>query len=90
VAHLRRPFARRVRRGNTLMLHLFDLTGKVAVVTGGNGGIGLAIARGLARHGARLALVARNTAKSHEAAQALAREAGTDPLVLTADVARPD
>jgi 2-deoxy-D-gluconate 3-dehydrogenase len=72
------------------MLPLFDLTGKVAIVTGGNGGIGLAIARGLARCGARLALVARNTAKSHEAAQALAREAGTDPLVLTADVARPD
>jgi 2-deoxy-D-gluconate 3-dehydrogenase len=72
------------------MLSLFNLTGKVAIITGGNGGIGLAIARGLAQCGARLALIARNSAKSDEAARTLARETGTDPLVLTADVSRPD
>ena len=34
------------------MRKMFDLTGKVAIVTGGNGGIGLGMARGLASHGA--------------------------------------
>ena len=45
----------------------FDLTGKVAVVTGGNGGIGLAIARGLARAGADVVVVGRNAAKNERA-----------------------
>ncbi|MBV8927228.1 MAG: 2-deoxy-D-gluconate 3-dehydrogenase, partial [Bradyrhizobium sp.] len=38
---------------------LFDLTGRVAIVTGGNGGIGLGMARGLADAGADIAVVAR-------------------------------
>ena len=47
---------------------LFDLSGKVAVVTGGNGGIGLGMARGLAKAGADIAVVGRNEAKSAAAA----------------------
>ena len=42
----------------------FDLSGKVAIVTGGNGGIGLGMARGLAQAGAAIAVVGRNEAKS--------------------------
>lgn len=45
----------------------FDLTGKVAIVTGGNGGIGLGMARGLARAGASIVVAGRNTEKSKNA-----------------------
>ena len=72
------------------MTNLFDLTGKTALVTGGNGGIGLGIARGLAQAGARVAIIARNTEKSHAAAKAVAEETGVVPLVLTADVSSPE
>jgi 2-deoxy-D-gluconate 3-dehydrogenase len=73
-----------------MMTSLFKLTGKAALVTGGNGGIGLGIARGLAQAGASVAIIARNTEKSHAAAKALAEETGVVPLVLTADVSVPD
>ena len=46
------------------MRGLFDLTGKVAIVTGGNGGIGRAIALGLAQHGADIVVAARNEHKT--------------------------
>jgi len=55
---------------------LFDLTGKAAVVTGGNGGIGLAIAGGLAAHGASVLIAARNEKKLETAARALAAHGG--------------
>jgi 2-deoxy-D-gluconate 3-dehydrogenase len=42
---------------------MFDLGGKVAIVTGGNGGIGLGMARGLASHGATIVVAARNPEK---------------------------
>jgi len=42
---------------------LFDLTGKVAFITGGNGGIGLGIAKGLVRQGASVAIAARDRDK---------------------------
>lgn len=50
---------------------MFDLSGKVALVTGGNGGIGLGMAEGLARAGATVVIAGRNKAKSQEAARGL-------------------
>ena len=52
-------------------MDIFDLSGKVAVVTGGNGGIGFGMARGLARAGASIAVVGRNAEKSAQAVQDL-------------------
>ena len=45
----------------------FDLTGRVAVVTGGNGGIGLGMARGMAAAGAAIVVAGRNRDKSRRA-----------------------
>ena len=64
---------------------LFDLSGKVAIVTGGNGGIGLGMARGLAAAGANIAVVARNETKS-EAAIAELRQHGVKAIAVTTDV----
>jgi 2-deoxy-D-gluconate 3-dehydrogenase len=71
-------------------VNLFDLTGKVAIVTGGNGGIGLGMAQGLAQAGAKIAVVARNAEKSAVAARQLADEAKVETLVVTADLAQAD
>ncbi len=64
---------------------LFDLTGKVAIVTGGNGGIGLGMAHGLADAGANIAVVGRNEEKS-QAAVADLRARGVKAIAVTADV----
>ena len=64
----------------------FDLRGRVAVVTGGNGGIGLGMARGLANAGALVAVAARNKEKSSSAAREL-RALGTEAIALDVDVA---
>jgi len=71
-------------------VNLFDLTGKVAIVTGGNGGIGLGMAQGLAQAGAKIAVVGRNAEKSAGAARQLAEEAEVETLVVTADLAHAD
>jgi 2-deoxy-D-gluconate 3-dehydrogenase len=47
---------------------MFDLSGRVAIVTGGNGGIGLGMARGLREAGAELVIAGRNAAKGEAAA----------------------
>jgi len=66
-------------------LRRFDLSQRVAIVTGGNGGIGLGMARTLAAAGARVVVAARNAAKS-EAAVGELRALGGEPLAITADV----
>ena len=62
---------------------MFDLTGRVAVVTGGNGGIGLGMARGLAAAGARVVVAARNAEK----AEAAVAELGAQSAFIALDVA---
>lgn len=54
-------------------MSLFDLNGRVAIVTGGNGGIGLGMALGLAEAGAAIALSGRNTEKNAAAAAEIAK-----------------
>lgn len=65
---------------------MFDLTGKVAVVTGGNGGIGLGFARGLAKAGANVAIWARNQEKC-EAAKKELEGLGAEVLTVACNVA---
>ena len=75
------------------MDRLFDLKGKVAIVTGGNGGLGFGMAAGLAEAGADVAVVARNREKTDRAVSQLqargVRAVGISAdLRLTADVKR--
>ncbi|MGH1481837.1 MAG: SDR family NAD(P)-dependent oxidoreductase [Geminicoccales bacterium] len=64
----------------------FDLSGRVAMVTGGNGGIGLGMAHGLAKAGASIAIAARDQEKM-ETAQAALEAAGADVMTCAVDVA---
>ena len=65
-----------------MTLSSFDLTGKAALVTGGNGGIGLGMAEGLARAGARVAIGGRDAQKNAAAVKAL----GAGAIAIAADV----
>lgn len=64
---------------------IFDLTGHVALVTGGNSGIGLGMAEGLAAHGAAVAIWGTNRDKNAAAREQLARHGG-QVLDLVCDV----
>jgi NAD(P)-dependent dehydrogenase (short-subunit alcohol dehydrogenase family) len=64
------------------------LTEKIAAITGGSVGIGLAVARGLAAEGAHLALCARDGERLAGVAEAIRREYGVRVLGVQADVSR--
>lgn len=68
------------------MKDLFSLQDKVAIVTGGNGGIGKAIARGFASVGANIVIAARNEAKTAEAVLDIGNEFGTRVIGVRVDV----
>jgi NAD(P)-dependent dehydrogenase (short-subunit alcohol dehydrogenase family) len=65
--------------------HIFDLSGKTAVVLGGTSGIGHAIARGLANAGADVVAASRRVSEVERTAAAI-EAAGRRSLALTADV----
>ena len=66
---------------------MFELTGKVAVVTGGNGGIGRGIAIGLAKAGAKVAIIGRNEERNHDTLAEL-RKMGNPAMALKLDVSQ--
>ncbi len=70
------------------MLDAFDLSGKVAVVTGGNMGLGAAFARALVEVGARVAVSGRNHERN-EAMVQLLEESGGQAIAVDADVRDP-
>mgnify|MGYP000483203310 FL=1 len=70
------------------MSKMFDLTGRVALVTGGNGGIGLGMATGLAKAGATVMIAGRNAAKN-DAAVAGLRALGAKAESIAVDVTDP-
>jgi 2-dehydro-3-deoxy-D-gluconate 5-dehydrogenase len=64
---------------------MFDLQNKVAVITGGNGGIGFGMAQGLATAGAHIVIAARNAAKSAAAVELL-QTSGARAVAIQVDV----
>jgi gluconate 5-dehydrogenase len=68
---------------------LFDLTGRVAIVTGGSIGLGRQMADGLAEMGADLVLCARKKERCHQAAEEL-QQLGVKAIALGCDVKNPD
>lgn len=71
-------------------MNLFDLTGRAAIITGGNGGLGLAMGRGLAKAGANVAIWARNDAKNIAARAALSALGSGEVIALGCDIAEED
>ena len=63
----------------------FDLSGRVALITGGNGGIGLGMAEGLAKAGAAVAIAARDQTKMADA-QAKLEKLGAQVITVSVDV----
>ena len=73
----------------TSVKQLFDLTGRVSVVTGGATGLGLQMATGLAEAGSNLVICARRLENCERAAEAL-EKLGVQALALACDVTKVD
>ncbi|KAL4886971.1 oxidoreductase [Aspergillus karnatakaensis] len=69
---------------------LFDLTGKVAAVTGGGRGIGLSICKAYAEAGAQIAIIYNTTTSAPETATSLSKAYSTKCAAYKADVTKPD
>jgi 2-dehydro-3-deoxy-D-gluconate 5-dehydrogenase len=68
---------------------LFDLSGKVAVITGGNGGIGLGMAKGMANAGATIVVAGRDAAKNADAVKQL-QALGAPARAIPVDVLKEE
>lgn len=69
-----------------MALEMFQLDGRVALITGGTKGLGLAMARALAQAGADIIVTSRDQEKAHQSAVSLAAETGRRVLGLAVDV----
>lgn len=67
-----------------------DLTGRIALITGGGSGLGRAMAWGLACHGASIAIVDRDAAVAESCAREISNGSGTRTLAVRADVSREE
>ncbi|MBI5257477.1 MAG: SDR family oxidoreductase [Burkholderiales bacterium] len=74
---------------STPVQQLFDLTGRVALVTGGSRGLGLQIAEALGEAGAKVMLTSRKAADLEESAAVLSQR-GIDARWIAADASRPE
>ena len=72
------------------MSELFNLDGKVALITGGNSGIGEGIANGLAAAGCDIVIAARDIQKSDDVATSLEKRHQVNVMTLTVDVSNED
>ena len=68
----------------------FDLSSKVAIITGGSKGLGLAMGAGLASAGANLVLVSRTLNEGQAAAEAVSSEYDVEAIAIGADVTSPE
>src|SRR6202034_975950 len=64
----------------------FDLTNRVAIITGGSKGLGLAMAEGLASAGADVMVASRHLDEASQAADTIARDFGHRAIAFAADV----
>lgn len=71
-------------------IKLFDLTDRVAVVTGGSKGLGVAMAAGLASAGARVAILSRDEAACQRVASQIEADYGVETMAAAMDVEVPD
>ncbi|WP_417849901.1 SDR family NAD(P)-dependent oxidoreductase [Thalassoglobus sp.] len=69
-------------------IKLFDMTGRVAIITGGSKGLGKAMAEGLASAGASVVLVSRNEAEAQAAAEQIRNEYGAEAIGFGANVTK--
>ena len=69
---------------------MFDLKGQVAVVTGASSGLGKQMAKGFAKQGANLAILARRIERLEEFAKELEKEYGVKVLPIQCDVTSTD
>lgn len=71
-------------------IKLFDLTGRVAVVTGATKGLGFAISAGLASAGAKVVIVSRNQQEADSVSNTIADQYGQESFGVRCDVCNPD